>query len=344
MRLKKRSRVAVVLVPEPLREPLEALLKDDGYGRVLVAGTLDEAEACLMVPNLAWVFLDPEETLSDTLSFSMRMHEEHPDCPAVVVAAEEISVPLVKGGPGLWRLPAGGEALWAGSCAAGDARGIPGRLCADIDEKAPGDRRAFSRMAGAYMLRARPWTARTASGKTSLRVGWGYMVLMGVDRHLTGQQGHGGGDQLSGLGPDDVDAEDLAVLGLADDLDEAVGLADDVGLGHGHEGEDAALHVVALGDGGLLGEADAAHFGIAVGATGHLFVVDGGGGEPRHPAPWRRARRRPRPRPGHVGQPGGAHDVADGIEARLVGLQERVDVHGAAIHDGGGVLRGRCRR
>lgn len=100
LKLKKRSRVAVVLVPEPLRAPLEGILKEDGYGRVLVAGTLDEAEACLMVPNLAWVFLDAEEDVGEVLAFSARMHQEHPDCPPVVMAASEISLSLVKAAQG----------------------------------------------------------------------------------------------------------------------------------------------------------------------------------------------------------------------------------------------------
>lgn len=95
LRLKKRSRAAVVLVPIPLRPLIQDLLQEDGYGRVLVAGTLDEAEASLMLPNPAFLFLDPEESLEETLAFVARMKRDHPDFPPVVLAAEEVSASVV---------------------------------------------------------------------------------------------------------------------------------------------------------------------------------------------------------------------------------------------------------
>jgi hypothetical protein len=53
-------------------------------------------------------------------------------------------------------------------------------------------------------------------------------------------------DDLRGRWADDVDAEDLAILGVGDDLDEAVVRVDDGGLGVAGEGELADFDFVAL--------------------------------------------------------------------------------------------------
>ena len=63
---------------------------------------------------------------------------------------------------------------------------------------------------------------------------------MGVDGVHHGLDGgfrfHGGdgfGDELEGLGADDVDAENFAVLLVGDDFDEAIVMAEDGGLAVG---------------------------------------------------------------------------------------------------------------
>ena len=55
--------------------------------------------------------------------------------------------------------------------------------------------------------------------------------------------GNGFGDELRRLRADDVHAEDLSVLGVGDDLHEAVVRVDDGGLGVSDEGELAHLDV-----------------------------------------------------------------------------------------------------
>ena len=86
---------------------------------------------------------------------------------------------------------------------------------------------------------------------------------MGVDgeHHLFDcgfefERGDGFGDDLRGLRADDVDAEDLAVLGVGDDFDEAIVAADDGGLGVADEGELADFDLVALFFGLRFGQAD----------------------------------------------------------------------------------------
>src|SRR5271166_5749375 len=86
--------------------------------------------------------------------------------------------------------------------------------------------------------------------------------------------GDGFGDQFGGLRADDVDAENFAVVGVADDLDETFVLADDARAGIGAEGELADFHVVSGFAGFGFGEADAADFGMAVGGAGDVFGID----------------------------------------------------------------------
>ena len=71
---------------------------------------------------------------------------------------------------------------------------------------------------------------------------------------------------------DDVDAENFAVVGVADDLDEALVLADDAGARVGGEGELADLDVVSGFAGFGFGEADATDFGMTVRGAGDVFA------------------------------------------------------------------------
>ena len=106
---------------------------------------------------------------------------------------------------------------------------------------------------------ALPSTLEKPSSRASATVGWAWMVniisstvassSIAVTRF---------GDDLRRVRADDVDAENLAVLGVGDDLDEAVVRVEDGGLGVADEGELADLDLVALLLGLRLGQADAA--------------------------------------------------------------------------------------
>ena len=87
-------------------------------------------------------------------------------------------------------------------------------------------------------------------------------------------RGDGFGDQFCGLRADDVDAENLAVVGVGDNLDEAFVLADDAGARVRSEGELADFDVVSGFAGFGFGEAYAADFGMAIRGAGDVFRVD----------------------------------------------------------------------
>src|SRR5881392_3555598 len=82
------------------------------------------------------------------------------------------------------------------------------------------------------------------------------------------------GDELGRARADHVDAEDLVVFLLGDDLDEAFRLPRDLRAAENPELEraDADVEAALLRPG--LGESDAADLGIAVRAAGNLVVVD----------------------------------------------------------------------
>src|SRR5271166_1786434 len=134
-------------------------------------------------------------------------------------------------------------------------------------------------------------------------------------------------NQLGRVGPDDVDAQDLAVLLIGDDLDEAVVRAHDAGARVGGERELADLYVVPqflrLG----FRQAHAADLGMAVSRVGNAQLVDGLhrlAGNVRHGNDaFHRAR---------VRQLRKAHsDVADGVDAGLGGTHVLIDFHEAAL-------------
>src|SRR5687767_2273114 len=82
------------------------------------------------------------------------------------------------------------------------------------------------------------------------------------------------GDELGGARADHVHAENLVVLLVEDDLDEALGLAGHAGPREHAELELAGLHLEAALLRLLLGQADAADLRVAVRAARHLVVVD----------------------------------------------------------------------
>ena len=82
------------------------------------------------------------------------------------------------------------------------------------------------------------------------------------------------GDQLGGARADDMDAEDLVVFLVGDDLHEAVELVGHARAAEHAEGERSDLHINAAVARGLFGEADTADLGVAVRAARHMVVVD----------------------------------------------------------------------
>src|SRR5664280_553475 len=143
--------------------------------------------------------------------------------------------------------------------------------------------------------------------------------------HLQRQDGFG--DQLGRIRPDDVYAQDLAVLGVGNDLDEAFVLPHDAGARVRSEGELANLYGVTLFLGLGFGEAHASDLGMAIGRVGNAQRVD------RLHRLARDVRDRHDAFHGAgVRQLRQAHDdVADGVKPGLGGAHELVDLHGAPV-------------
>src|SRR5579863_9373303 len=159
----------------------------------------------------------------------------------------------------------------------------------------------------------------------------GRMRVDGVHHGLHGGLGlhrqHAFGDQLIRLRADDVHAQDLAILLIGDDLDEAVVLAQDRGLAVGQERKLPDLDLVSLGSRLRFGETDAADAGFGVGRAGDAIPVD------------RRRRLTGNVRDGHhalggsdvrqLRRPG--DDIADGVHAGLAGALHLVHFDEAAV-------------
>src|ERR1039458_5505070 len=96
--------------------------------------------------------------------------------------------------------------------------------------------------------------------------------LFGGTFHLQRQDRFG--DQLGRIRPDDVHAQDLAVLGVGNDLDEAFVLPHDAGARVRSEGELANLHGVTLFLRLGFGEAHASDLGMAIGRVGNAQQID----------------------------------------------------------------------
>jgi hypothetical protein len=83
-------------------------------------------------------------------------------------------------------------------------------------------------------------------------------------------------DQVSSVGADDVDSEDLTVLCICDDLEESgYSLADDSRFTQCREWELRHLGVVSRFLGGLLGQANTGHLGVTVCSIGNAVISDG---------------------------------------------------------------------
>ena len=112
------------------------------------------------------------------------------------------------------------------------------------------------------------------------------LLVAALQRHRRDQLG----DHVAGAVADDVGAEDLAVLGVDDELDQAVFVVVDGGPADAAELLLADLDVVPGLLGRRLGEADAGYLRVAEGRAGDEVLVDRVGRD-------RRLRARPRRRP-----------------------------------------------
>jgi CheY-like chemotaxis protein len=91
LRLKKRSRSIVVMVPVAYGQLLRDFLLEDGYGRVAVATNREELAVQIGQTNVGLVFIDVEMPLLECLEMVSQLREEKPALPPVIVAAQEVS-------------------------------------------------------------------------------------------------------------------------------------------------------------------------------------------------------------------------------------------------------------
>jgi CheY-like chemotaxis protein len=91
LRLKKRSRAAVVLAPTGKAQFLYDALVEDGYGRILIASNTDEVREHLQQPNLGFLFMDVETSILDCLKFISDIRIEFHDLPPMVLASQDVS-------------------------------------------------------------------------------------------------------------------------------------------------------------------------------------------------------------------------------------------------------------
>ena len=98
----------------------------------------------------------------------------------------------------------------------------------------------------------------------------GQLLVAALERHRRDQLG----DHVAGAVADDVGAEDLAVLGVDDELDDAVFVVVDGRPADAAEFLLADLDVVAGLLGRRLGEADAGDLRVAEGGAGDQVLVD----------------------------------------------------------------------
>lgn len=147
-----------------------------------------------------------------------------------------------------------------------------------------------------------------------------------LDRRFQANRGDAGGDHVRDVRADHVDAEELAVLLFADDLHEAIDLADRHRLAEDAEVGFADSNVVALILRFLLGEADAGDLGDRIDAVRDGFVFDltlvvmnDVVGDDRTLVRC------------DVGELDAASDVTDGPDVRAMGLERVIDDFDAAL-------------
>ena len=181
--------------------------------------------------------------------------------------------------------------------------------------------------AARHMLIMWPSRPCSASLTASLKVGCACTLRASSRRREVPHLGQGQlGQQLGHVGTDQVAAEQLPVLRVAEQLDEPDRVAEAVRFSVGHEGELGDPHVKALLAGLRLGPAEAGDLRLAVRCARHHHVVQ------RHRL---RAGDRLRRDDAHgLGdvreQQLGGH-VTDGEDVRDVRTHEVVDGDGAAV-------------
>jgi len=96
LRLKKRSRAVVALVPNPaFGDVLKDHLQEEGFGRVLVTHAREELAGLLQQPNLAVLLLDGDFSTLDALQFIAQLKTAQPELPPVILAVEDVSTSVV---------------------------------------------------------------------------------------------------------------------------------------------------------------------------------------------------------------------------------------------------------
>src|SRR5262245_20906769 len=101
-----------------------------------------------------------------------------------------------------------------------------------------------------------------------------YRAQQLFDRRLEPERDRRLGDEFRRARANHVDPQQLVVLLLCHDLDQALGLAGDLRPSEHSERKRSDAYVESTLDGGFLSEADAADFRLAVRAGGNLIVVD----------------------------------------------------------------------
>jgi len=95
LRLKKRARTILILAPGAHGDLVRDFLLEDGYGKVLLTGNLNELESMLEHQGIGLVFIDTNMPMLECMEFVARQGEEHHNMPPVILAAEEVSRSMV---------------------------------------------------------------------------------------------------------------------------------------------------------------------------------------------------------------------------------------------------------
>lgn len=95
VRLKKRSRTVLLLTAAGYGELLKGYLLDEGYGHVLIAANPQELANGLAQSGIALVLVDNDAPILESLEMVAQLHEENPDLPPIILAAEDVSRALV---------------------------------------------------------------------------------------------------------------------------------------------------------------------------------------------------------------------------------------------------------
>ena len=122
--------------------------------------------------------------------------------------------------------------------------------------------------------------AREGKGGFFEGLGEGGMGVAGVSEGGGGGAGLEGegrfGDQLAGVGSEDMGAEKGVCFGAGDEFDEADGVAGGAGAGIGHEGKFSGFDGEVFSFGLFFGQANGADFGMGIDDVGDSDIFDMG--------------------------------------------------------------------